>query len=126
MFWNTMRLLDLQGRRVSRMTAHTDEDATASIADLGVFSFWILAALAIAGGFTGLARRVPRVLWIVPLLLWLSVAPVTTGTPRFRAALDPFVILLAAFGLQALVTALVRRRGPSRSLGRALPAPPAA
>jgi hypothetical protein len=125
MFWNTMRLLDLQGRRVSRMTAHTDEDATASIADIGVFSFWIIAALAIAGGFTAVARRVPRVLWIVPLLLWLSVAPVTTGTPRFRAALDPFVILLAAFGLQALVTALARRRQPSRSLGRVLHAPPA-
>jgi hypothetical protein len=126
MFWNTLRLLDLQGRRVSRMTAHTDEDATAQVADIGVVSFWIIAALAIVGGFTSAARRVPRVLWIVPLLLWLSVAPVTTGTPRFRAALDPFVILLAAFGLQALAKARVRGRGPWRPLGRVVHAPPAA
>jgi 4-amino-4-deoxy-L-arabinose transferase-like glycosyltransferase len=126
MFWNTMRLLDLQGRRVSRMTAHTDEDATAAIADIGVISFWIIAALAIVGGFTSAARRGPRALWIVPLVLWLSVAPVTTGTPRFRAALDPFVIVLAAFGIQALAAALGRKGKASRPLGRLLHAPPAA
>jgi len=115
MFWNTMRLLDLQGRRVSRMTAHTDVFATPGIADIAVVSFWVLGCLAILGCFTRAARRVPRVLWIVPLVLWLSIAPVTTGTPRFRAALEPFVILLAALGIQAVVAKLARRRSPDRN-----------
>jgi 4-amino-4-deoxy-L-arabinose transferase-like glycosyltransferase len=122
MFWNTMRLLDLQGRRVSRMTAYADTFATGGVADIGVVSFWIVAALAILGAFTRVARRVPRSLWLVPLILWLSVAPVTTGTPRFRAAIDPFVILLAAFAIQSIGAALLRRNAPDatdRDLGAA-------
>jgi len=55
--------------------------------------------------------------WLVPLILWASVAPITTGTPRFRAAIDPFVILLAAFAIQAIVTRL-RSVGGSRALPR--------
>ncbi len=110
MFWNTMRLLDLQGRLVSRKTARNDADATAAFADLGVYNFWVVGLLALGGALTVAARRVPRALWAVPLLLWASEAPITTGTPRFRAVLDPFVILLAAFAIQALATALLRRR----------------
>jgi 4-amino-4-deoxy-L-arabinose transferase-like glycosyltransferase len=108
-FWNTLRLLDLQGRDLSRLTARTDVYATAAAADLGVYNFWLIGILAILGCFTLAARRVPRVLWVVPLLIWITEAPVTTGTPRFRAALDPFVILLAAFGVQAIAMAVMRR-----------------
>jgi 4-amino-4-deoxy-L-arabinose transferase-like glycosyltransferase len=114
MFWNTMRLLDLQGRRVSRMTALTDVNVGSTWADLAVVSFWLVAALAIVGCFTAAARRIPRAFWILPFLLWLSVAPVTTGTPRFRSALEPFVIMLAALGVQAIVAALVRGRKRAR------------
>jgi 4-amino-4-deoxy-L-arabinose transferase-like glycosyltransferase len=113
MFWNTVRLLDLQSLHQSQITAGPDEDATAGVADAGVYSFWIVGVLAILGAFTLAARRVPRSIWAVPFILWLSVAPITTGTPRFRAALEPFVILLAAFGIQAIAAAVVRRRGDS-------------
>jgi 4-amino-4-deoxy-L-arabinose transferase-like glycosyltransferase len=113
MFWNTLRLLDLQGRRVSRMTARTDTRATAGWADLAVVVFWVVAALAIIGLFTRGVRAVPRVVWLVPLFLYLSVAPVTTGTPRFRAALDPFVILVAAAAI-ASVAEVVRERRVAR------------
>ena len=106
-FWNTMRLLDLQGRQQSRMTARHDEEASAAVADIGVVNFWIIGALAIVGAFTVPARRSPRSAWLIPLLLWASVAAVTTGTPRFRAAIDPWVIVLAALGVQA-VGVLVR------------------
>jgi hypothetical protein len=119
MFWNTLRLLDLQGRRVSRMTARTDENATAAVADLGVANFWIVAALAIAGCATAAFRRTPRALWALPALLWLVVAPVTTGTPRFRAAIDPFVIVLAAFAVQALGAEIQRRRSVARDARQA-------
>ncbi len=114
-FWNTMRLLDLQGRRVSRMTARNDTRATARFADLAVVNFWLVALLAIAGLFTKAVRRIPRAFWLTPFLLWLSIAPLSTGTPRFRAALDPFVILLAAVAIETIAMALLRRRGTHRS-----------
>lgn len=109
-FWNTLRLFDLQGLGLSQLTARTDVGATATVADLGVFNFWLVGVLAILGCFTLAARRVPLALWSVPLLVWASEAPVTTGTPRFRAAIDPFVILLAACAIQAIALALLRRR----------------
>jgi 4-amino-4-deoxy-L-arabinose transferase-like glycosyltransferase len=112
MFWNTMRLFDLQGRFVSRRSAREDADASAAMADLGVFIFWLVGLLAILGCFTLAARRVPRALWLVPVVIWASEAAITTGTPRFRAALDPFVILLAAFAIQAVARAVSRRRLP--------------
>ena len=124
MFWNTMRLLDLQGRRVSRMTARVDEEASGRWADYGVVMFWIVAGLAIIGVAIGATRRTPWALWVVPLILWLSIAPVTTGTPRFRAALDPFVICLAALAVTQLAlraaTVWQRRRGERRTATPAL------
>lgn len=113
MFWNTVRLFDLEGRFYSRQTARVDVDATRSVADLSVFNFWVVGLLAIAGLFTQAIRRIPRALWVVPFLLWLSVAPITTGTPRFRAALDPWFILLAA----SAIVSLARRAAEARSGG---------
>lgn len=125
MFWNTVRVLDLSDRNISRLTAHTDVGSTPGVADLTVYTFWIVGALAVVAVLMGAARAVPRSLWIVPFLIWLGEAPITTGTPRFRAALDPWFILLAAFGIVALARrgseALARRqvRAPSRALSRA-------
>ena len=81
MFWNTLRLVDLQGGRVSRMTAFNDTRATANFADLGVVNFWIVGALALVGLFTTTVRRIPRAFWLTPFLLWLSVAPLARALP---------------------------------------------
>ena len=89
------------GRGVSRMTAATDEEASARWADLGVVAFWIFGALAIVGLVARSRARNARGVVGGAALLWLSIAPVTTGTPRFRAALDPFVIFVAALAVAA-------------------------
>ena len=120
---NTARLLYLQGSFVYRRSARADTDASAEFADLGVYTFWAVGLLALIGGFTVAARRVPRALWAVPLVIWASEAPLTTGTPRFRSALDPFVILLAAFTIQTIGAAVSRRYHPaleSRQIDTAL------
>ena len=57
-------------------------------------------------------REAPRWLWAFPVLYWLSVTFVNLETPRFRAPIDPFFILLAAC---AVATAAHWARG----LGRA-------
>jgi hypothetical protein len=113
-FSNTLRMLDLDGRRRWRATA-----ATVSVehdwADAGAVCFWAFAALAIAGAATSRARRAPPWLWAVPALLFLSVVFLAVETPRYRTPLDPFVILLAAVAL-SLATASMRR-GRARASG---------
>lgn len=64
-------------------------------AQLNRVSFWLLAALALAGAWSAAARAAPRWLWLLPVLLWLSTV-VTIGTVRYRTPIDPFVVLLAA------------------------------
>jgi hypothetical protein len=110
MFWNTLRLLDLWSIKRSRVTFRVDLGASVDFANLGVVSFWILGLLAIVGAFTSMARRIPRALWLVPLLFWVSEAPVNVATPRFRAAIDPFVILLASCALAIAWEWLLLRR----------------
>jgi 4-amino-4-deoxy-L-arabinose transferase-like glycosyltransferase len=99
-FWNTVRMLDLAGLRRSRATA-----ATIGIdhrwADAGVVCFWIFAAVALAGAATARARATPRFVWAIPALLIASVIFLTLETPRYRTAVDPFVVLLAALALSA-------------------------
>jgi 4-amino-4-deoxy-L-arabinose transferase-like glycosyltransferase len=105
---NTVRMLDLAGRRRSRATA-----STISIdhrwADRAVWSFWVLAAAALAGALTPAARRTPAFVWAVPVLLLLSVVFLAVETPRYRTALDPFVVLLATLALTSGFRALRAR-----------------
>jgi 4-amino-4-deoxy-L-arabinose transferase-like glycosyltransferase len=111
-FWSALRTLDLAGRDRWRATA-----ATISIerdwADAGVVCFWVFALVALGGAFTRRAREVPGFVWAVPALLLLSVIFLVVETPRYRAALDPFVVLLAALGLAG--AASLGRRRPTES-----------
>ena len=129
-WWSTLRMLDLAGRDWSRHTASTisvDRDW----ADAGVICFWIFALLALAGALTGRARRAPVFLWVVPALMFLSVVFLVVETPRYRSAIDPFVVLLAGLALMlplrgAAGTALAplsaeRRRGRVSQRARARP-----
>jgi len=97
-FWTTRRMLDLAGMDWSIHTA-----ATISVrrgpAIAGVICFWAFALLAVAGAFTARAREAPRWLWAIPLLMYLSVVFLVVETPRYRAAIDPFIVLLAALAL---------------------------
>jgi 4-amino-4-deoxy-L-arabinose transferase-like glycosyltransferase len=87
------------------------------------YSVYVMAALALAG--VALRRReLPMALWLVPLLLFLSVAFIHGG-PRYRAPLDPFLVLLAAAAFARLIEGRLSSRpavasGPS-SAGTAAP-----
>ncbi|MFL5823052.1 MAG: glycosyltransferase family 39 protein [Solirubrobacteraceae bacterium] len=121
---NTRRMLELEGSRAWKISA-SSIDVPIATARIGVFSFWLLCLLALAGAFTQAVRRGPRWLWLAPVLLWLSAALVNGETPRFREPIDPFLILLAACALTAAARALeVRLRGaPVRGEGgRPVPA----
>lgn len=117
-FHNTLRLFELEGTFAWRASASAISlsDNTATI---GIFSFWALCLLALAGAFTRLARSAPKWVWMVPLLLALSVVLVNVETPRFRAPVDPFLILLAAAGLATASGWVTRRLGRAPVVGKA-------
>jgi 4-amino-4-deoxy-L-arabinose transferase-like glycosyltransferase len=97
-YWTTRRMLDLAGMDWSIHTAGTIS-ATRGWAIAGVICFWAFALLAIFGATTRRARAAPLWLWAVPLLMYLSVVFLVVETPRYRLAIDPFIVLLAALTL---------------------------
>jgi 4-amino-4-deoxy-L-arabinose transferase-like glycosyltransferase len=105
---NLTRLLELEGSAAWHASAQA-VGLPANVARTGVIAFWVLAVLAIAGAFTARARRMPGWLWAIPLLLTLSVVFINVETPRFRAPVDPYLILPAACAVIAALAAL--RRG---------------
>ena len=107
-YWTTRRMLDLAGMDWSIHTAATIS-ATRGWAIAGVVCFWVYALLALAGAFTRPARAAPLWLWAVPLLMYLSVVFLVVETPRYRTAIDPFIVLLAALAVSRVTT---RRKRP--------------
>jgi 4-amino-4-deoxy-L-arabinose transferase-like glycosyltransferase len=120
-FWNTARMLDLAGMSWSRHTA-----STISIgprwADAGVVCVWLFAALAIAGALTSRGRGTPAYVAAVPALIYLSVVFVVFETPRYRAGIDPFILMLASVAVVAGwdASAARRRRPPVKARGHRL------
>ena len=116
-FDNTLRMLELEGTFAWRAST-----AALSIhepwATIGVYSFYVLGLLAIAGLFTRALRRAPWWLWLMPVLWWLTIVPINVETPRFREPLDPFLVLLAACAVSAAVARLRLRGAPVRRRGR--------
>ena len=110
LYHNSLRLLELEGTFAWRASAYA-QSIPRGIADAGVIGFWILCLLALAGAFTHRMRAAPAWVWVIPLLLWLSVALVNAETPRFREPIDAFLILPAACALAAAPRALRRLAG---------------
>ena len=67
-----------------------------------MYCFWLVALLALAGCFTRAARGTPWWLWLIPAVMYLSVVFVQSETPRFRSAIDPFLLTLAALAICAI------------------------
>jgi 4-amino-4-deoxy-L-arabinose transferase-like glycosyltransferase len=103
--WNGIRLLDLSGQKRWRFEGATI-DVQPGYADAGVYVFWFVALAALVGLALPSARRTlgraPRWLWLAPGLLLLGTLLVSAETPRHRAPIDPFILLVAAVALASL------------------------
>ena len=82
---------------------------------LGIYAFWALLPLAIAGAVVQRRRHGPLLVLLAPVAMVLAVALATYGTTRFRFAAEPSICILAAIALMA-VAGLRRSSAPgSRS-----------
>jgi hypothetical protein len=128
-YHNTLRLFELEGAVAWKASAKALSEPVTN-ARIGVFSFWVLCLLALCGAFTTMVRVAPKWLWWIPLLLGLSVVLVNVETPRFRAPVDPFLVLLASAAVATAIGWLARRllgdRAPvGREAGNPVAARPA-
>jgi hypothetical protein len=119
---NTLRLLELEGSFAWRASAYAI-GISRGVAAIGVASFWLLAAVALVGAFTTAARGAPRWLWVVPVLLWLTVAAVNAETPRFREPIDPFLIIVAGCAVSEAIARLSGLRAAPVGSERRAPVP---
>ncbi len=94
-FNNSLRLLSLHDPIDFERSSAPVVGQPSGLAVAGAFAFWAVALLAIAGALTGAARRIPGFIWLYVGLLVASIIFVA-GSGRYRAPLEPIVILLAA------------------------------
>jgi 4-amino-4-deoxy-L-arabinose transferase-like glycosyltransferase len=101
--YNTMRLFGFNSLALSDFTATDAGISSPGVANAGVYSFWVVCAMALAAGLSRRVRsRVPGFVWLAPGLLFLSIVFVNTEAPRLRLPIDPFVLLLAGAGMAAI------------------------
>jgi hypothetical protein len=95
---NTLRLFELAGAERTRFGAERI-DVPPGAAVAGARQLWVVAALVLLAAAGGALRRAPP--WLVGLVavLFLTTVLVQSETPRFRAPLDPFLLILAASAL---------------------------
>jgi 4-amino-4-deoxy-L-arabinose transferase-like glycosyltransferase len=96
---NTLRMLNLEGAGWWRAQGESI-GMPRWAADAGAYVFWALALLALLGALTAGARRAPPWLWLVPLLLFGAVI-VAGSEIRYRAPVEPFIVLLAALAIHS-------------------------
>lgn len=118
LWWNTIRLFDLDGSARTRFGAAT-VDLPGTPAVVGAYMFYVVALLALGGALLPAVRRAPWALWLLLALQFLTTVFANTETPRFRTPLEPFFLILAACCLERLwaFAVLDRRRG-GRAGGR--------
>ncbi|MGI8663125.1 MAG: ArnT family glycosyltransferase [Acidimicrobiales bacterium] len=98
---NLLHLLDLGGLARADL-GHLSEGYGRGWSRLWTYSYFVVALLAVAGAFSKRARQAPLAVWLTPVLFVLVTIP-TLGTSRYRAPIEPFLVLLAAIPILALL-----------------------
>jgi 4-amino-4-deoxy-L-arabinose transferase-like glycosyltransferase len=98
---NGLRLFNLAGTRFAEVEAGGDYGLGAGWGKLLVYGFYPFLLLALLGLATRAARSVPLWLWAIPVLMLTTVMVLADN--RTRAPIDPFILLLAAFAVAAVI-----------------------
>jgi 4-amino-4-deoxy-L-arabinose transferase-like glycosyltransferase len=103
--WNTVRLFDFNGLRDADLIVPY-VPFNRRLVDLSVLVSYPIDLLAVVGALTRRARRVPYPIWLVPFLWYVGLVLVS-GNIRYRAALEPFIVMLAVLGLVSIYERVV-------------------
>jgi 4-amino-4-deoxy-L-arabinose transferase-like glycosyltransferase len=82
--------------------AKLSEGGHVKLAEAGVFSFYVLALLAIAGAFALRRRRAELLVLLAPVILVTVTAIATLGAPRLRFSAEVSIVVLAGVALASL------------------------
>jgi 4-amino-4-deoxy-L-arabinose transferase-like glycosyltransferase len=111
---NLLRLFDLTGLGFARAVVYGEFGYGPTAGLIEYISALILLALALLGLVLGGARGWPLAVAFVPVLLVLVTVPVQSFS-RFRAPIDPYLVLLASAPVALLFARLSRVRRPAGS-----------
>jgi 4-amino-4-deoxy-L-arabinose transferase-like glycosyltransferase len=96
-FWSVLRMLNLPGPGLEHALAAT-WGYPGWLAVVSVYSFWLIAVLAILAVISRPRPRAPLAFWACPLAL-TAPSLLSVGLTRYRVPADPYVVLLAALGV---------------------------
>ena len=122
MGWNFLRVLEVHAEADFEQRFATSQHQAAGIEELDspllflgpLYAVLLMAVVGAAVVFRRAQWRVPLFVWAVPILLLLPAIAIY-GLPRYRAPIDPFLVMLAAVALVAAVEPSSRSRGrPTR------------
>ena len=122
MAWNILRVLDVradtsfeQRFATSQVQAGGVEELDSPVLFLGpLYAVLLTAAVGAAVLVLRPQLRIPLFVWAIPILLLLPAIAIY-GLPRYRAPIDPFLVMLAAVALVAAIEPSSRsRRRPTR------------
>lgn len=103
-FWNTVRLFDLDGPRHALHYAPF-VPYSLSLTRAAVWASYAVGLAAVVGLAAKALRRTPPAVFVFPALV-IVLHAFLSGTIRYRASIEPFTVLLAAFGVVAVVDRL--------------------
>ena len=109
------RLWDFYDPVVSAEDTNEARPVNASLAGMAVY--YLLLPVAVVGVVSLRRRRLTQWPLLVPAAVLTVVAALAYGLVRFRAPFEVCLVVLAAAGIDALATALARRRGRQRRPG---------
>ena len=101
-----LRLLDMWNVGQSEFI-NAAEGRPVTPTKLGIWAFWALLPLAVAGAVIQRRRRGPLLVLLAPIAGVVAVALATYGTTRFRFGAEPSVCVLAAIAVVALLRTLM-------------------
>lgn len=113
---HAQQLFEIRGVRITSSNSQREMAIPVGFArKISRGGFLLLLALSVAGAIIGRSiwwRREHLWLWLVPIMLLVSVI-LLVGGPRYRLPIDPFLSLLAAGAIPALLRVSRGRRAPA-------------
>lgn len=115
-YGNTLRLLDLDGGGYNRDVVARFNPYPLWLMNAAIYGSSVVLVLAVYGATQRAAGRCPFAVWAIPLVTLAFMLLLLPANIRYRASLEPFVILLAAVAVIDVANHIRRLRRSHRLL----------